>query len=158
MSVEQKPSEEVMRRVRPSLDLKMLAEALWHQYLKTYHARSVKVAQWRLLTTQRGVCCCVSYMRTESSVATAYTIRYGRENATVGPGDSAFVVTSRCLGLGDDSDADGSLACGTNGGGSMTEFDGSFVIAGSGRAAMGSSADDVSIVMCLVGGGAFLVL
>ena len=27
---------------------------------KTHQVRSVKVAKWRLLTTQRGVCCCVS--------------------------------------------------------------------------------------------------
>lgn len=30
-----------------------------------------------------GVCCWVSYIRTESCVAIAYTIRYGSENKTV---------------------------------------------------------------------------
>jgi len=53
--VEQKPSEEVIRRVKPSLD----------------QVRSVNVAQWRLLTIHSGVCCWVSYISTESSVATA---------------------------------------------------------------------------------------
>lgn len=42
--VEQKPSEDVMSKVSPSLD----------------QVRSVKVAQCRLLTTQSGVCCSVS--------------------------------------------------------------------------------------------------
>lgn len=53
--VEQKPSDDEMSSVRPSLD----------------HVRSVNVAQCRLLTMQIGVCCCVSYRRTESCVATA---------------------------------------------------------------------------------------
>lgn len=71
--VEQNPSEEDMSNVKPSLDL----FCRQHTVLKpkdagvTYQARSVKVAQCRLLTMQIGVSCCVSYSRTESWVATA---------------------------------------------------------------------------------------
>lgn len=42
--VEQKPSEDEISRVSPSLD----------------HAKSVNVARCRLLTTHMGVICCVS--------------------------------------------------------------------------------------------------
>lgn len=48
--LEQKPSDDEIINVRPSLD----------------QARSVNVAQCKLLTTQMGVFCCVSYSRTES--------------------------------------------------------------------------------------------
>jgi hypothetical protein len=98
----------------------------------------VNVAQCKLLTTHRGVCCCVSYTRTESSVATAYIMRYGKQNAIVGPGVEAFASSSRGFVLGD-------------GGGSMTECDGDLgATAGSGRAFAKSSDDEVSIVICFV--------
>lgn len=48
--VEQNPSDEEMNKVKPSLA----------------HARSVNVAQCKLLTTHIGVFCCVSYSKTES--------------------------------------------------------------------------------------------
>lgn len=61
VSDEQNPSEELISRVDPSLDLDI------HQYPAigitsglTYHVRSVKVAKCRLLTTHNGFCCCVS--------------------------------------------------------------------------------------------------
>ncbi len=86
------------------------------RFCDTYQARSVKVAQCKLLTTQSGVFCCVSYSRTESWVATAYTIRYSREKGDFGPGaaaepDSALVGVP----LASVGNVDG------GGGGSITE-------------------------------------
>lgn len=70
--VEQNPSDEEMRRVRPSLDLcSLLALILQNLTNRSYHVKSVNVAQCRLLTMQIGVCCWVSKRRTESCVATA---------------------------------------------------------------------------------------
>jgi hypothetical protein len=56
--VEQKPSEEVMRRVRPLLDLNVwLVAGSIDICGGAYQVRSVKVAQCRLLTMHNGVCC-----------------------------------------------------------------------------------------------------
>jgi len=57
VKVEQKPSDEVMRSVRPSLALRISLALLRKRYEYAYQERSVKVAQCRLLTTQSGVCC-----------------------------------------------------------------------------------------------------
>lgn len=77
-------------------------------------------------------------------------------NAIVGPWVEAFVSTSKGFGFGDDVGPDGSLVCGTGGGGSMTECEGDFgATAGSGRAVKLSSADDVSIVIFFVDNGPF---
>lgn len=127
-NVEQKPSEDEMNRVRPSLD----------------HARSVNVAQWRLLTTQIGVFCCVSYSRTESCVATAYTILYGKEKAGLGPGVDAFVSTVKRLAAATSLDGVG------RGGGSITGAGEGGLDNGSGRDGISSAAVDVSIAMVLV--------
>ena len=88
-----------------------------------HQVRSVNVAQCKLLTMQSGVCCCVSYRRTESSVATAYTILYGSENTIVGPGDEELVSTSKAFGFGfgDNVGTVASFDSGTIKGGSMTE-------------------------------------
>lgn len=125
-----------------------------HHLKNSYQVKSVKVAQWRLLTIQRGVCCCVSYRRTESSVATAYTIRYGSEKAIIGPCVDAFTSTSNGFGFGDEVGPDGSLDCATGGGGSMIECDGDLGTIGSGSADI-MSPDDVSMVICFVAGGDF---
>jgi hypothetical protein len=117
------------------------------------HVRSVKVAQCRLLTIHRGVCCCVSYKRTESSVATAYTIRYGNEKAIVGPCVFAFVSTSKVLTFGDEVGPEGAVVWGIGGGGSIIECAGDFGTTGSGSSAIVSSADEVSIVIFFVCGG-----
>jgi len=73
--VEQKPSDDEISSVRPSGDLRprsvTLSAAKESRIRQAYQAKSVKVAQCRLLTMQRGVCCCVSYSSTESWVATA---------------------------------------------------------------------------------------
>ena len=103
---------------------------------------------------QRGVVCWVSYKRTESCVATAYTIRYGRENVGFGPGVEALVSVP----ADDLEDVPGFSGSGPadvgGGGGSMTVDVG--LETGSGSAGMGSSDEDVSIVICLVAGGACL--
>lgn len=84
-------------------------------------------------------------------MATAYTIRYSRENAGFGPGVDELV--SPLVGvapLASPAADDG------GGGGSMTERAGvGFGIGstGSGRASMGSSAEEVSMVMWRVVGG-----
>lgn len=98
--VEQNPSDEDTTSVSPSLDLNYVSgpcscEKKGAEKRETNHARSVKVAQWRLLTMQMGVFCCESYRRTESCVATAYTTRYGSENAGLGPGVDELVSTDR---------------------------------------------------------------
>ena len=114
----------------------------------------MKVVKCKLLTTHKGVSCCVSYTSMESCVATAYTIRYG--NAKAGDGPGALEPVSTSIGLGDDvglpmSPGDGIvvLECG---GGSMALYrlgidEGT---AGPGRAGMASSGDEVSTVMCTV--------
>ncbi len=73
----------------------------------------------------------------------------------LGPGDAAFVSTSRSFGLGEDVGPEASLVCPTGGGGSITECAGDFGTTGSGRAGIPSSAEEVSIVIYFVGGGAF---
>lgn len=84
-------------------------------------------------------------------MATAYTTRYGNANAGVGP------AVSPSLGFGDEvglvvSIGDGMIAL-LGGGGSIAEgFDGDFDgTMGSGSAAMASSAEAVSMVICVVG-------
>lgn len=59
-NAEQKPSEELMIKVKPSLDLYLFRRCDCKTEKLTYQVKSVKVAKCRLLTTQRGVCCCVS--------------------------------------------------------------------------------------------------
>lgn len=130
-SVEQKPSDDETSNVSPSFD----------------QARSVKVAQCRLLTTQIGVFCCVSYNRTESWVATASTILYGSEKAGLGPGVAALVAAP--VGLAGVDVTSGTAAGG--GGGSITGAGDVGRERGSGSAGMSSSAEDVSMVMFLVG-------
>lgn len=115
----------------------------------TYQARSVNVAQCRLLTTHMGVFCCVSYNRTASCVATAYTMRYARENAGLGPGVDASVSTLPDF----DPLVVSEAAVLGGGGGSITEVAGDGFATGSGSEGSGSSDDDVSIVMCFVEGG-----
>ena len=95
-------------------------------------------------------------MCTASDVATAYTIRYGRLKAEMGPGGGLpEVARSDSIGFGDADvrlgEGEGALV---SGGGSMDAcevgaLDGS---AGSGSAGISSSIDEVSIVICLVGG------
>ena len=98
-----------------------------------------------------GVCCCVSYTNTASWVATAYITRYGNANAGAGP------TVSPSVGFGDEvglavSFGDGIMAL-LGGGGSIADgFDGDFDgTMGSGNAAMASSAEAVSMVICVVG-------
>ena len=76
-----------------------------------------------------GVCCCVSYIKTESCVATAYTILYGNENAALIAAELEGVV-----------DPEGAEV-----GASLSVF-----IAGGGKAVMFSSPEEVSTVICLV--------
>lgn len=78
-------------------------------------------------------------------------MRYG--NAKVGLGPGVVAPVSRFSGFA--SDLSPSVADDEEGGGggSMTDGAGDGFEIGSGRAGMGSSADDVSIVMCLVTGG-----
>jgi hypothetical protein len=75
----------------------------------------------------------------------------------VGPWVYALVSTSNGFGLGEEVGPDGSV-WGRSGGGSMIEGGGDFGTMGSGRSAIVSSAEDVSIVICLVGGGDFRVV
>ena len=88
-------------------------------------------------------------------MATAYTIRYGKANAGLGP--AVWVVVSFSVFLGEDAGLEISLGEGivalVVGGGSIAEllvgaFDGT---TGSGNADIASSPDDVSIVICAVG-------
>lgn len=107
VKAEQKPSEELINSVDPSLD----------------HVTSVKVAKCKLLTIHSGFCCCVSYTWIASCVATAYIMRYGRLKAGAGPaGVPPEVGASVSTGLGDAAaklgDGDGALV---KGGGSMDE-------------------------------------
>jgi hypothetical protein len=99
---------------------------------------------------QIGVCCCVSYTSTESWVATAYTMRYGSAKAGFGPVPDTAVSRLRgavlVVGVGVSTETGG-------GGGSITEGAGDGLESGSGNAGMGSSADDVSMVMFFVTGG-----
>lgn len=120
--------------------------------LSAYQVKSVKVVKCRLLTTHKGVSCCVSYTRIESCVATAYTIRYGNTKAGDGPGALEPVSTS--TGLGDDvglpiSPGDGIVVL-EGGGGSMALLYKLGIVegtAGPGKAGIASSADEVSTVM-----------
>lgn len=83
-------------------------------------------------------------------------MRYGRAKAGVGPGGGPGVDASlSARGFGDAAarlgEGDGALVIG---GGSIDECDVGALegIAGSGKAGISSSADEVSIVMCFVGG------
>lgn len=98
-----------------------------------------------------GVCCWVSYSRIESCVATAYIILYGNANAALGPAVTD-AVSEAALRLRPIGSEDG----GGGGGGSITEGAGDGLESGSGSDGIGSSDDDVSIVMCLVVGGEVL--
>jgi hypothetical protein len=70
-----------------------------------------------------------------------------RENAGFGPGDDEAVSPlGNVLPVSTDTDDGG-------GGGSITETVGVDLDTGSGRESIGSSADEVSIVICLVAGG-----
>lgn len=95
-----------------------------------------------------GVCCWVSYSKTESCVATAYTILYGSAKAAFGPAvtDVVSEVVLRLRPIGSDEGGGG-------GGGSITEGAGDGLESGSGSDGIGSSGDEVSIVMCFVTGG-----
>lgn len=155
---EQNPSEEVISNVDPSLDLELLAtySAAWVK--STYHVRSVKVAKCKLLTMHKGFCCWVSYTCTASCVATAYTIRYGKLKAEIGPGGGLPTAPeSPSTGFGDAAatlgEGDGALV---SGGGSIEAFEVGALdgMAGSGNAGISSSADDVSMVICFVVGWA----
>lgn len=117
--------------------------------IATYHVRSVKVAKWRLLTDTMGVSCCVSYTSTASTVATAYTMRYGRAKTGLGPG---VKVESISVGLGEDVGREDSMGEGmVGGGGSIAEcVEGFDESTESGRGGIASSADEVSIVMLAV--------
>lgn len=86
-------------------------------------------------------------------MATAYTIRYGRAKAALGPGVDAFVSVDTPFG-GAPSAAVVEAGVGS-GGGSMTDavVDVDALETGSGREGMVSSAEDVSMVTCLVTGG-----
>ncbi len=80
-------------------------------------------------------------------------MRYGKANVGLGPGVDALVSTF----VDDDLDADFSVSDAAEvggGGGSMTAGEG--LEMGSGSAGIGSSAEDVSIVMCFVTGGVCL--
>jgi hypothetical protein len=100
----------------------------------------------------------VSYIRTESSVATAYIIRYGNEKAIVGPCEFAFVSTSNNFDFKDVVGPAGSVVDDIGGGGSIIECAGDLGITGSGSSAIVSSADEVSIVMFFVWGVVFRVV
>lgn len=86
-----------------------------------------------------------------SCVATAYTTRYGNAKAGVG------ATVSPSLGLGDEVGLAISFGEGmtglAGGGGSIAEgLDGDFEgTTGSGNAGIGSSAEAVSMVICVVG-------
>lgn len=90
----------------------------------------------------------MSYTKTASCVATAYTIRYGRANAGGGPGlwGSASVTV-----LGEGADvASVKEEVAVKGGGSIKVVEVCGTI-GSGNSGISSLADEVSIVMWLVG-------
>jgi hypothetical protein len=90
----------------------------------------------------------VSYNRIESCVATAYTILYGSANAGFGPAVTEPVSEAELK-----LRAIGSEDGGGGGGGSITDGAGDGLESGSGSDGIGSSADEVSIVMCFVVGG-----
>lgn len=96
-----------------------------------------------------GVSCCVSYTSTVSTVATAYTTRYGRAKTGLGP---CAEVESVSVGLGDDVGREDSMGEGmVGGGGSIDEcVEGFDESTESGRGVIASSADEVSIVMLAV--------
>lgn len=73
-----------------------------------------------------------------------------------GPGEAAFVSASDCFDFGEDIGSKELVFCGMVGGGSISEWAGEFGTIGSGRGSNVSSAEDVSIVICVVGGGADL--
>lgn len=85
-------------------------------------------------------------------MATAYTIRYGRAKAGLGPGvDALFSVAVAPF---DEEVPSAVVEDGVgSGGGSMTDAAATGLETGSGREGMVSSAEDVSIVTCLVTGG-----
>lgn len=86
---------------------------------------------------QSGVCCWVSYIKTASCVATAYTILYGSENAE-------FVGVPDEDGESEPPDCDPGVEVGSWA-----------ATAGGGNNGIESISDDVSTVMCLVVAGAF---
>ena len=102
----------------------------------SYHVKSVKVAKCRLLTTHSGVCCWVSYTKTASCVATAYTIRYG--NAKTGAGLALAGVSSPSAFFETLVDDGGSIDFSAEESAETT---------GSGRDANVSSPDEVSMVI-----------
>ena len=82
-------------------------------------------------------------------------MRYGRLKAEVGPGGGPPVIEASLSGLGDAAatlgEGEGALVIG---GGSMDDCDATALVdmKGSGKAGISSSVDEVSIVICLVGG------
>lgn len=82
-------------------------------------------------------------------MATAYTIRYGNENAGFGPADVDVVSVLNVRPIGSEEGG---------GGGSMTDGAGEGLERGSGSDGIASSADEVSIVMCFVAGGEVLMV
>lgn len=74
----------------------------------------------------------------------------------MGPPVLAFVSKLSALEFGDDVGPEGSVVEGISGGGSIMEECVGEGTAGSGNAARLSSAEEVSIVMCFVGGCDFL--
>lgn len=91
----------------------------------------------------------MSYTSTASCVATAYTTRYGIANAGVGPCIEAGSVS---VGLGEDVGREDSIGEGAvDGGGSIAEcVEGFDESTESGKGAIASSADEVSIVILAV--------
>lgn len=86
-------------------------------------------------------------------MATAYTIRYGRAKAGLGPGvEALFSAAAPFEGAAPSAAALVEVSVGS-GGGSMTEGVADGLETGSGRDGMVSSADEVSMVTCLVTGG-----
>lgn len=83
-------------------------------------------------------------------MATAYIIRYGKEKVGFGPGVDAPVSVFCPL---EDVGVLSEAAEVGGGGGSMTEGAGDCLDSGSGRDGIGSSDDEVSIVMFFVDGG-----
>lgn len=81
-------------------------------------------------------------------MATAYTIRYGSANTDLGPWPCTPVSKLSVL----DEELDASAGTG-GGGGSMTDGAGEGSERGSGSDGMGSSEDEVSMVMFFVTGG-----
>ena len=80
-------------------------------------------------------------------------MRYGREKAIGGPGETALVSISNLLG----SAVGPNESWGRSGGGSITDGAGDPLVetTGSGNASVDPSAEEVSIVMCSVGGATF---